>query len=567
MDEMAGPPGRQRYHRTLLTIAVAAVVVGLVGIGWGLPAGNQMWAADSVAPMTPLSVAYHVFVEEGFNSGYFYFKYPVGHQLLLAALSAPVVAFAWLRGDLAGISTDYPYGFSNADAYLAALALVARLLSVALAAGLLLTVAGIAHRLADRRAGVMAALVAAGSYPIVFYAHTSNVEVTYLFWAFLALYATIRALQDGQPRWYLLVGAAAAAAVSTKEQIAGFLVALPLVILAVHWAGIRSGARRGLLPAGALGGALAAVGTLLVVNAAFFNPAGFLNRFRFLTHTLSPEVRERYAAYEFPIDFSTDWGFTEEIAHILEALRAVASSIGWPALVLALAGIALMAARHRPALVYVLAPLVTYYMVSLRVLKQVEIRYTMPLSTLLTIPAGIFLAYLWTRGRGARGAVIGLLVAGLVYSGEVLVMLTDDARYEAEAWMQPHLDAGHSVEVFQSWTYLPRWQRTEGVAKPAFGDTTVAGIERRAPEFVVVSSKAREGMVMYPNPDWRDGRGMMLEAIENRRFLTELEAGRLDYRRVAAFERPLLVERELITSLNPEIVVYRRGDGGMTPSP
>jgi hypothetical protein len=114
--------------------------------GWGLPNGNQTWAADSVAPMTPLSVAYHIFAENGFNSGYFYFKYPVGHQLLLAAVSAPVLATAWLRGDLAGIETDYPFGFSDPEAYLTVLGRTARTLSAIFATAIVLLVAGIARQ-------------------------------------------------------------------------------------------------------------------------------------------------------------------------------------------------------------------------------------------------------------------------------------------------------------------------------------------------------------------------------------------------------------------------------------
>jgi hypothetical protein len=69
-------------------------------------------------------------------------------------------------------------------------------------------------------------------------------------------------------------------------------------------------------------------------------------------------------------------------------------------------------------------------------------------------------------------------------------------------------------------------------------------------------------MTMYPNPDWRDGRGMMLEREANRRFLDALENGRLGYRPIAAFERPLLLDRELITSLNPSVTVYARDDLG-----
>lgn len=511
--------------------------------------------------MTPLSVAYHAFIEEGPNSGYFYFKYPFGHQLLLACLQAPVVAVAALTGDLDRIATEYPFGFESPERYLTAMAIVTRLLSAVLGAGLVVLVGLIGGRIAGSLAGVMAALVAAGSYPLMFYSHTSNVEIAFLFWAFLGLYGTVRALEDRSPRWYWVVGAAAAMGVSTKEQISGFFALLPVLILAIN--AIDNRGRPGFrpLPRGAITGALACVGVLVLVNGAFYNPSGYLNRWRFLTHTLPADVRERYSAYEFPIDFSSDWGVADEVVHLGETLAAVATSIGWPACMLGLAGLVLIVVRSRQRALYVIVPLIGYYLFSLRLLKQVEIRYTMPLSTLLAIPAGLVLAELWQRGardKTLRGVVGALLVGGFLYSGEVLLMLTRDARYDAEAWMEPHLEAGRTVEVYQRWTYLPRWQRSPGVAQVPFDEISRAGVEERRPDMIVLSSKAREGITLYPNPDWRDGRGMMLEREENGRFLDALEGGRLDYEPVAEFRRRAWLPRQLITSLDPAIIVYRR---------
>ena len=39
----------QRYRRCLAAIFLGALVAGGVGIGWGLPNGNQTWAADALA--------------------------------------------------------------------------------------------------------------------------------------------------------------------------------------------------------------------------------------------------------------------------------------------------------------------------------------------------------------------------------------------------------------------------------------------------------------------------------------------------------------------------------------
>jgi len=533
---------------------------------WGLPNGNQTWAADAVAPMTPLAVAYKTFLENGFDSGYFYFKYPVGHQLLLAAATAPVAAVAYFTGDLTKISTDYPFGFKHPEAYLAAMAMIARLLSAVFATGIVALVGHIARRMDDARTGIFAALTAAGCYPLLFYAHTSNVETAFLFWAMLALYGAVRGVEDSRPTCLLLFGAAAAMAVSTKEQILGFLALLPLVLVArqIIVARGHTGWSR-MLPSGTIAGALLAVIVWLGVNAAFFNPSGFLNRIRFLTHTLPDDVRARYAGYEFPIDFSTSWTLSDELTHVGKALSAVVSSIGWPAACLAIVGIVLLAVRRRPVLWYVLAAAAGYYLVSLRVLKQVEIRYVMPWSVLAAIPAGAVLSRLSERSRLGRTAAIAVVAFGLVYSGEVLRLLADDARYEAEAWMAPYLERGHSVEVFQSWTYLPRWQREPSVSKPPTDEMSISAVRARRPDFIVISSKGKEGITMYPNPDWRDGRGMMLVREDNLAMLEALEGGHLGYERVQGFDRRPWIPRELITSLDPAIDIYRRTESPDPP--
>jgi hypothetical protein len=562
----AAAPGTRGFRRELGLICGLYFIAAVYHSSWGLPNGNQTWAADSVAPMTPLAVAYKTFAENGFDSGYFYFKYPVGHQLLLAAATAPVVAIAYARGDLSGISADYPFGFAQPEAYLAAMAMIARLLSALFATGVIALIGEIARRAHDRRAGLLAALVAAGCYPLLFYAHTSNVESAFLFWAMLALYGAIRGVEDGAPSGFLLMGAAAAMAVSTKEQILGFVALLPLVMLGRNAILARghSGLAR-VLPSGAMRGALLAVVVWLGVNAAFFNPSGFLNRIRFLTHKLPPEVRERYAEYEFPIDFSTSWTFADELRHVGKVLSAVVSSIGWPAALAALVGLVFLALRRRPELLYVLAAAAGYYFVSLRVLKQVELRYVMPWSVLAAIPAGVLLARASERSRIGAVAAAAVVGFGILYSSDVLRVLANDARYDAEKWIAPYLERGHSVEVYQSWTYLPRWEREASVRKPPVDAMSIAAVSERRPDFIVISSKGKEGITMYPNPDWRDGRGMMLVREDNLRMLEALEGGRLGYERVQRFERPLWIPRELITSLNPAIDVYRRKESETPP--
>jgi hypothetical protein len=555
------------FHRRLGFVCGLYLLASLFHANWGLPNGNRTWAADSVAPMTPLAVAYRTFAENGFNSGYFYFKYPVGHQLLLAAATTPVMGVAYARGDLTKIESDYPFGLRSPDSYLTAMAIIARVLSALFATATLAVVGRLTARAYGARAGLFAAVAAAGCYPLLFYAHTSNVETAFMFWAMLALYYAIAGVEEGKPRALWLMGVAAAMAVSTKEQIAGFLVLLPFVLIARRFVLARSesGLRR-IVPPGAVAGGLIALLTWAGVNAAFFNPSGFVNRIRFLTHTLPPEVRELYAAYEFPVDFSTSWTASDEAVHLGKVLDAVVTSVGWPAALVAVAGAAYVAISVRRAeSIYLLASALGYYFVSLRALKQVELRYVLPLALLSAIPAGVLLARISDGKKARRSLALGIAGVGIAYAADVLPLLAADARYDAERWMAPYLEKGHSVEVYQSWTYLPRWEQVPTVSKPPTEATSVAGVRERDPDFIVISSKGKEGITMYPNPDWRDGRGMMLVREESARMLRQLESGDLGYELVRRFERTPLIPRELITSLGPAIDVYRRAERNDAP--
>jgi len=63
---------------------------------------------------------------------------------------------------------------------------------------------------------------------------------------------------------------------------------------------------------------------------------------------------------------------------------------------------------------------------------------------------------------------------------------------------------------------------------------------------------------MYPNPDWRNGQGMMIENVDNKAFLEALESGQLGYHEAIHFARSPMIPRTLITSLNPAITIYAR---------
>ena len=60
------------------------------------------------------------------------------------------------------------------------------------------------RELFDRRSALFSSLIVALYYPLVYYAHTANVDVPYLFWALLAIYSFIRVLKQGGLKDYVL---------------------------------------------------------------------------------------------------------------------------------------------------------------------------------------------------------------------------------------------------------------------------------------------------------------------------------------------------------------------------
>jgi hypothetical protein len=75
------PRPRERVMRArpdpwLLAILAVASILYAWHLGWGLPNGNSSWAADSYGPITVLGLVQRSF--QRWNSGFFYFKYPLG---------------------------------------------------------------------------------------------------------------------------------------------------------------------------------------------------------------------------------------------------------------------------------------------------------------------------------------------------------------------------------------------------------------------------------------------------------------------------------------------------------
>jgi hypothetical protein len=546
----------QTVRRGLAAILVLSCLLNIVGIRWGLPNGNRTWAADALQPLTPLAVGRHVLFGDHWNSGWFYFKYPVGHPMLVLAAQSPVLGWFWVRGEFRRLSSEYPHGFRNPERSLSVLALVSRLVTVVMATATVFLAFCSAALLVHGMAGLWSAVLLAGAYPFVFYSHTSNVDVPLLFWLALCCFAALWAARADSVRASAVAGVAAGMALLTKEQGIGFLAAVPMVWLlgstgrqALNWRRVRSHA--------AAAGLSALLVTVLVANVPW-NPSGYVNRWRFLAGSLPAEVREKYAPYQFLTQVPREFSWSKEWKKLARASEVTAHALYPIGAAGAVAGFVILVRFFPYFAVMLFVTAAAYYLASLRALELVQVRYTLPLVYLACLAAaGVgYAVQRWSK-RFAGGALLAWAVLSFLPGAETVRLLVRDPRYAAERWFASHMpEAPVRVEVYQPMTYLPRFPSGWKVQRVSVAERTRELFLQRRPDLVVLSSGGRAGLTGAYRRDWKPGSSFFAESDAAREFLRALESGQLGYDLAGQFATWSWLDPR-IPSLNPAIRVYR----------
>jgi 4-amino-4-deoxy-L-arabinose transferase-like glycosyltransferase len=543
----------ERHGRNVLALILAgSIILNAFHLHWGLPNENTTWAADALTPLSPLSIGKKEFSQ--WNSGWFYFKYPIGHHMLLLAAYAPYLIWLYTTGQLSGPRAKYPYGFSDPDWALTVLALIGRVVSVLMASGAVWIVFVLGREFLDPFAAAWAAAAAACSPALIYYAHTTNLDVPVMFWMLLSLLFAIRLTKAVRVCDCVGLGMAAGMALATKEFALGMLVALPLIIAAgqarhlriTDWNGFAFVFLRLILAAGV---ALLIYG--LATNA-FFNPAGVFNRWRFLTNTLPKDLYGVVVPRPSMINPTTD--LATHLRFLRELGVALIDAVGLPLIITAVGGLILALLQIPRVAIVILTIFVIYYWFALAPVPLVTPRYVLPLGMLLMLFAGRFLSGIARLGWSARGLAIIVSMAGLAYAVSVDYLLVRDPRYAAEGWLLEHA-RGRTVEVYNKRTFLPRFPADVSRSQPAFVEITRSGLDARRPDFILLSMADISRVTGVVDPY----EGKTRRRLENEAFLRALMAERVGYRRVAQFHTSCpLVRSGAIRSLNPEIVIYAR---------
>jgi 4-amino-4-deoxy-L-arabinose transferase-like glycosyltransferase len=476
--------------RGLWLVVLAALVVRAIAIGWGLP-GSDGWDDDGVAPRDFL-----VGVVETYSPGD-HATYPPVHLILLSLLTAPGWIAALARAP-SHAPSDVIHEMIRVP-YMTWFSLVARVVSLGMSLGIVVSIARIAEEVRGKRAGVWAAAACAVNAPLTYYAHTSNLDVPYLFWAVLSILALVRAIARGEPRRLRAAFLFAALAVGTKDQAyALFLLAYPAVIAA--WIAVERPRARAILREVAIAAGLAAA-LLLVVDGAVTNPSGFRARVRFLLGTASQDH-----AY-----YANDW--SGRLLVIEDTLRNFTRYYPVAFAPLVVGGVALPAlerdtprARRLASLLPFLAA-VSFTLTFNCTARRTEHRFLLPQMVLVAVYAGTAIeALVSAASRRVRPWVASVAVAPLFAWGlfgclAVDASLLGDPRYDAERWLAEHVAPGDVIEVYGNNVYLPRFPAAARVVRvdpgpvdgrsPLPGVTEVQGVydqaPARAPRFIVLS--------------------------------------------------------------------------------
>jgi asparagine N-glycosylation enzyme membrane subunit Stt3 len=382
----------------------------------------------------------------------------------------------------------YPYGLTDPTTTLTVLTLISRAVAALMGTGTVLAIYLIAKEFFGRRAGLYAALTAAVCNTLIFYAHTTNVDMPYVFWSMWALWAFARLWTEGQRRHYVLLGVFVALAMASKVQAYALFLLLPVPIVWVHYH--QSGSPRlnfeslikVLLHRNIIGAALGFAMTFVLANNLVFNLPRYINMMR---EVIRDRDVDRY------LDPTVLGDHFQLIGQTLDFLQR---SMGWPLFLAGSVGLFYCLWRHSRRTWPLLVPLVSFYAVFIHVnLFYVHPRHVLPVALLLALFGGKLMADgLDSRRIPAVAMPVILTVVfgySFIYGLSADLTIMNDSRYLAGDWMRANISKDAQVEVNSPLMFLPWNLDAYQVSYEAVNDDYLAGLKRRNPDVVILTEK------------------------------------------------------------------------------
>jgi hypothetical protein len=540
----SGTSGRRavRAYRTELFLFLLATVLYIPGIAWDLPYASgpdrvYLWATDDIAPLGPLTETHNTFVPGAVNR---WLTYPLAHHFILTIVYSPYLIWLGLTGGLARPTSVYPFGFSDPVTTFKVLTLIARAVSIGMAAGTVTAAYRIGCILWDRHTGLVAFVIALLPFPMAYYAHTANLELPALFWTSLALTRYARILVDGltAPRAAGLA-AFAALAVATKDQAAGVFLLLPLALLPLHVQ------RRGATSPARWSVPAAFFGSGATVYALFsglvLDPHRYLAHVNFSLHQ-NAVIRASYLEW-FPLTPGGVIGLSAELFRLMYVIFG-------PLLMLAgLASILHASLRERTRLVFAL-PAVSHVLTLIVIVHFAQIRYAMPVMFVLSIFAargvGLGLGHLPSFAGVRMVAMLAICAWPLWASVDLVFQMVNDSRHGAGTWLATQMGPGTTLAHCGDIQSLPRVRSDIQILEVSGTTAWRQSMEEHRPDVVILL------------PDWTSKPGMEHSRRCPEEFIRDVENGRLGYELAAGFKTRSSIQRQLLDypSVNPAVQIF-----------
>ena len=439
----------------LATMLLVMWALSVSAISWGLP-DSRGWAPDELVPSRVLDG-----LSRGFADGWAT-PYPPLHFYLLAFVLLPFQIMAHMGlADLSTPETSHT------------MFLVLRSVSLILGAATLYLVYLCGRALHGSRAAGIGSAVLVGSMPVfIHYANLANVDVPYTFWLTLSLLCYIRFVQRRHTSALYGFAVTAALAICTKDQAYGFYAPPALHILWLRWrtAGIEP--RRVPWKDLHLVGAFASsVLVFVVVHNFLFNYEGFLAHLGFFGQRNPPQY---------------NYSLGGHLRMARDTVWLLGSFMGWPALAICLAGIAVTVRSGRHGTAWFLLPVASYYLFFLSVVLYVYDRFLIGIAVIFAVYGGAALARLAASGRGVlvrRTLCVLVLGYGLVYGSAPGWLMHYDSRYIVEQWARANIAPSQTIGVVNLREYLPRFPDHRGMRL----DASWPAAQAQRPGFLVIN--------------------------------------------------------------------------------
>lgn len=213
-------------NRSVITICLLVLVFFYgIGLGWGIPSEFAP-GTDVDFPLGPM-----IFIGQ-YSDAASASTYPAFHYLLTLPFYAVVMGISKLSGSLGDISSSWPYGFSNIVLTFSIMLIISRLISMAMGIGILLAL-WLGRPTPEQKWPYLLAIgLLALSGPFAYYSREANLDIPYIFWLTLSIIFVWRILflPDASRKNLMLAGFFSALAVATKDQAAGIVIGLGIVI-------------------------------------------------------------------------------------------------------------------------------------------------------------------------------------------------------------------------------------------------------------------------------------------------------------------------------------------------